>query len=303
MESSRLSRFTRAPAIAPMQLTERDHEIIRHIYRHRFLRSTHIVALIDGNSQQLLRRLQLLFHHGYLERPRQQIEYYGEGGSRHIVYGLGDKGAAFLRREYGDSFDELHWGEKNHSIGRVYLQHALLVSDFIVALELCCRQSDHVRLLMENDLLSSANERFKWSVKLKDGVKLGVIPDRAFGLEFRDQTGELDRAYFFLEADRGTMPVIRQGLSQTSFFRKMLAYEATWSRSIHRKRFGFHRFRVLTVTTSAERVKSLLTACSQLKSGHGLFLFTDLETLKRHGNILSLPWQSGRHGKTNTLLD
>jgi hypothetical protein len=41
--------------------------------------------------------LQFLYHDGYLERPRIQIEYYHRGGSRHIVYGLGNKGAAFLR--------------------------------------------------------------------------------------------------------------------------------------------------------------------------------------------------------------
>ena len=50
------------------------------------------------------------------------------------------------------------------------------------------------------------------------------------------------------------MPVMRNNLSQTSFYRKLRAYEATWSQSIHQTQFGFNRFRVLTVTTSAERI-------------------------------------------------
>ena len=64
MESSRLPRFKRAPTVAPMALTERDREIIRLVYRHRFLRSPQIVAVIGGSPQQLLRRLQRLYYHG-----------------------------------------------------------------------------------------------------------------------------------------------------------------------------------------------------------------------------------------------
>ena len=43
-----------------------------------------------------------------------------------------------------------------------------------------------------------------------DGTKLGVIPDRVFALEYADQNGQMQRVYFFLEADRGTMPVVRR---------------------------------------------------------------------------------------------
>ena len=31
-----------------MQLTERDRDILRHVHRHRFLRSSHLAALIGG---------------------------------------------------------------------------------------------------------------------------------------------------------------------------------------------------------------------------------------------------------------
>ncbi len=154
MESNRLPRFKRVRAVAPIQITERDRTIIRQVHRHRFLRSAHIVALLEDNSQQLLRRLQLFFHHGYLERPRCQIEYFHQGGSRHIVYGLGNKGASLLKQELGASFRELRSGEKNRSVGRVYLEHALLVSDVMVALELACRKTGHVRLIVGDELLS-----------------------------------------------------------------------------------------------------------------------------------------------------
>src|SRR5262245_28482937 len=134
MESTRLPRFQRAPEIAPIQLTQRDLGIIRHIHRHRFLRSSHIVALTKGSAQQTLRRLQLLYHHGYLERPRAQIDYYHRLGSRPLVYGIGTKGAALLRRELTVSPNA--WQTKNRTVGRVFLEHALLTADVMVTIEL-----------------------------------------------------------------------------------------------------------------------------------------------------------------------
>ena len=71
---ARLPRFQRVTTIAPIRLAERDHEIIRLIHRHRFLRSHQIIALLGGSAQNLSRRLQWLFHHGYLERPRAQLQ-------------------------------------------------------------------------------------------------------------------------------------------------------------------------------------------------------------------------------------
>ncbi len=308
MKSNRLPRFKRAATVALMQVTERDREIIRQVHRHRFLRSSQIVALIGSGSQQLLRRLQLLYHHGYLERPRSQIDYFHQGGSRHMVYGLGNKGDLLLKQELGTSFREISSGEKSRSVGRVYLEHALLVSEVMVALELACRKAGHVRLIAGNELLAfghaaSPPQAFKWSVKAENGMKLGIIPDRVFALEIHNQDGTSQRAYFFLEADRGTMPVFRKELFQTSFYRKLLAYEATWSQSIHRARFGFHRFRVLTVAAGAARVASFVEACSKLKSGHGLFLFADATALRAGGDIFALPWKTGRTGETSRLLD
>ena len=304
MQSSRLPRFKRASTIPPIQLTERDHEIIRLVHRHRFLRSSHILALITGSPQQLLRRLKLLYHHGYLERPRAQIDYYHRGGSHHVVYSLGNKGAAFLKKKLGPAFRELSWNEKNRSVRRIFLEHALLVSDVMVSIELACRETG-IRLLTERDLQVGEHRSrpFRWAVKAGNRTKLGVIPDRVFALDLKRQDGECDRAFFFLEADRATMPVMRKNLSQTSFYRKLLAYQATWSQSVHRTRLGFNRFRVLTVTTSAERVKSLIEACSTLKRGHGLFLFADRGILKNPSDLLSRVWHTGRKDDLVSLLD
>jgi len=290
----RLPRFQRVVKVAPIKLTERDHKIIRLVHRHRFLRSHQIIALIGGSAQQLSRRLQWLFHHGYLERPRAQLQYYEHTGSQTIAYGLGNKSGSLLQ------LNPASWGEKNRAIGRMYLAHALLVSDVMVSLELACRQHG-IRLLHEDELNLPVAAPVHWRVKIREGTKLGVIPDRVFALEYADQTGQVQRIYYFLEADRGTMPVVREKLAQSSFYRKLLAYEATWTSKVHQRLLGIPRFRVLTVTTSAARVKSLLDACSRLQRGHGLFLFADESVLQK--DLLAIVWQCGKAAAMSALLD
>jgi len=291
---SRLPRFQRVATVAPIQLTERDHKIIQLIHRHRFLRSHQIIALIGGSAQNISRRLQWLFHHGYLERPRAQLEYYERSGSQAIAYGLGNKSGSLLQ------LNPASWGEKNRGIGRMYLAHALLVSDVMVSLELACRQHG-IRLLHEDELNLPVETPLHWRVKIRDGTKLGVIPDRVFALEYADQNRQMQRIYYFLEADRGTMPVVRKKLTQSSFYRKLLAYEATWANKVHQRHLAIHRFRVLTVTTSAARVKSLLDACSRLQRGHGLFLFADVSVLQK--DLLSAVWQCGKAAAMSALVD
>ncbi len=308
MESVRLPRFKRVAEIAPIQLTGRDREIIRQVYRHRFLRSSHIVALIGGSRQQISRRLQRLFHHGYLERPRSQIDYFHKGGSQHIVYGVGIHGSRLLQQEESLSSRRDAGNADNRTIGRLFLEHALLTSDVMVALELACRRNGRVRLLNSEELsLPEATRRqsepFHWTVSLGNRAKLGLIPDRVFGLEFLDQPAGRNRAFYFLEADRGTMPVSRRTLASSSFARKLLAYEATWQQNLHQTRFGFHRFRVVTVTTSAERAKNLAAAAARLERGHGLFLFTDAGAFRAHPDVLRLLWDTAGGQRHESLTD
>jgi len=269
---------------------------LKCLHRHRFLRSDHIVSLCPGSRQQVLRRLQRLFHHGYLERPPCQIDYY-QSGSRRIAYGLGNKGAAWLKRELALPFHQPDW-KQNHQVGRLFLQHALLVSDIMVAVELACRNRNDIRFLSVDDLkIPNMREPFQWRVHIGQRQKIGVIPDRVFGLESNGK-----KSWYCLEADRGTMPITRSNLDQTSFQRKLLAYEAIWSQNLHRTRFGWQRFRVLTVTTSSERVQGIKQACQELAHARGLFLFLDAAALAQYGEILSIPWHTCHNDIYDLLL-
>jgi hypothetical protein len=268
---------------------ERDREILRCFRGYRFLRSDHITSLLPGSRQQLLRRLQLLYHHGYLERPRCQIDYFSSG-SRCITYGFGNKGASLLAQESALPLRRFDWQWKNR-VTRLFLEHALLVADVMVAVDLACRKRPEVKLILPDEVP-------RWTVSLNRGSKNGVVPDAAFGLEHGGK-----QCWFFLEADRGTMPIQRASLRHSSFLRKLLAYKATWTQNIHRKMFGIHRFRMLTVTKNTARLASMRGACRQLKSGHGLFLFTDTKTLREQSDVLVLQWSTWREGCSERLLD
>lgn len=304
MASSKLPRFRRVPKPPPISLTTRDKNIIQLVHEHRFLRSSHIIDLLGGSAQQIIRRLQLLYHHGYLERPRIQIEYFGRGGSKAIAYGLGNKGAKLLQSK-GIKLRHTRWSEKNQGVRRVFLEHALALSDFMVKLKLSVRDTPSLSFIPEALLRvrkkKEAATAFRWRVSVPGGGRLGIVPDAVCSIEKADPSPDPNPAFFFIEVDRGTMPVMRKNLVRTSMFRKFLAYEATWKTDLHKSLLGFHRFRVLIVTKSVARMKALIEACTLLESGRGLFLFCDQKMLVDHDDVLEILWHDGK-GETTKML-
>jgi hypothetical protein len=67
---TRRPRFRRASEPPAFRLTDDDVEIVRQLARHRFLKSTHIAALVGRSLDRTIDRLLRLFHAGYIDRPR-----------------------------------------------------------------------------------------------------------------------------------------------------------------------------------------------------------------------------------------
>jgi DNA-binding Lrp family transcriptional regulator len=257
-----------------MELTPRDAEILRLLRRHRFLRSNHIAALLGDSRQQLLRRLQKLYHHGYVERPPCQLDYFHRGGSLAMVYGLGNRGAAFLLRTENSTPIRLDWNARNRSATRLFLDHALMISEILVALETECRVRGDVRLRHAEELEHSAQGyAARWSITAHGAEHITVIPDAVFALERTQADGSTDSVLYCLEADRGTMPVQSANQHRTSIARKLTAYETSWRTNIFRQRFNASRVQVLTVTTSAARLDSITACAGNRVSAAGLFHF------------------------------
>ena len=287
----------------PFQITGRDMEIIRLVSRYRFLNSHHIRRLVSGSAKNITNRLKALFEHGLLDRPQCQYDVYRPGGgSSPIAYALSDKGAYCLSQRGALSKSaRSSWAQKNRQIGRPFLEHTLAIADLAVALNAATGKREQVELIDGEallDLLPSETATLQKPWRLSVPVvhrstrhMIGVEPDYAFSLDF---TRARRRAFFLAEVDRGTMPVERHDLKQTSILRKLLAYQSLWKAKMHQRHFGWRNFRVLIITTSKERADNMRAVMNKhaFLKGSPLFLFADKNKLYS-GDILETPWQDG----------
>ncbi|MBK8092230.1 MAG: replication-relaxation family protein [Verrucomicrobiaceae bacterium] len=294
----RKPRFIRSDGFPPLHLTERDVSILRLVERHRFVSSRHVTQMIGGSAQHVTRRLGRLFHVGFLHRPRGQL-WLPRGGNAHLVCCITFSGQAILRERGLPTY-----ASPPRSRGETMalsLSHFLCVTDVMLALERsavaegsCFLHHDEWRTEDEARLF-----QMRWGANLTyDGkrVRTAVLPDGAFAIE---KSGK--RSYFFVEVDRGTMPVSRGGSEQTSFRRKVLAYKATRDTGILWKRHEVSGFRVLVITEHSRRLRSLqaTTADCFQRGESSMFCFAQTQAM------LQAPlssWQTCS-GKDAVLVD
>lgn len=219
----------------PMRLQERDIQIIREVFRHRYLTVSHIYTLLGGSQDGLGKRCKLLFDHGYLERPKalRPTKLLTE----QIVYALGKQGAKLLQHKFPElRIAELDWTETpKKQNGVPYIDHQLGVATFMVCLKAAC---DDVGVKLHWD--GHFNRMDHKLVNPMDGSVL--LPDAYFAIEVPAK----GIAHHFLELDRGNVSLQRM-------YQKYLHYFTVWQYG-QRK---FKHFRVLTVTNDPDYVYSL----------------------------------------------
>src|SRR5438046_1354813 len=191
---ARRPRFRRAAAPPPFRLTEDDVEIIRQVARHRLIRSTHIAALVGRSLDRTNDRLMRLFHAGYIDRPRAQLDRFPSSGSAHYIYALADRGVRLLREEDGVEFRNPEWSRKNREAGRPFIEHQIEIVNFQIALQRAVAQRGDVRLIPAQDMNTDASGRplptghapFALQAKLSHRGRvheISVVPDLVFGLQ------------------------------------------------------------------------------------------------------------------------
>ena len=107
-----------------------------------------------------------------------------------------------------------------------------------------------------------------------------------------------------LEVDRGTMPIVRSNPNQTSSIRKLLAYSHTHAQDLLHERYGIERFQGLTLTTSKERIRTMIDSYRdhvprQLRRPN-LFLFTESSEIELDTDVFDIEWQNAA-GKPDRL--
>jgi len=176
----------------------------------------------------------------------------------------------------------------------------------MVAIEIECREAGNKRIISREEILAHAPEHtrrkrdpFRWQTRINwnnEWHEIAIVPDAVFGIEYTDKPDGKNKAYFFVEIDRGTMPILRRDIRQTSFARKMHSYADTYERKLHVEHFGIKNFRVLTVTTSEERIDTMIGAFESEVADvapAGMFLFRS--KTKQQTKII---WLNGFRTKT-----
>ena len=294
----RRPRFRRQPTVG-MRLTKRDLAIIRAVAEHRFLNTNHLQAILEVDSRKgLTNRLSLLYHHGYLDRPKNQLEYFERIGSRPLVYGLAPKGARVLQDAGAEAKSY-----QTSATGRHHLQHSLLVADCLVALELSAR-AHNLDVLSSEEILarapvSNSAQPSGWKISIlhkRKRLELGVYPDAMFAVP-----GKRDHSLLFLEADRGT-EALRRGdiLYRSSIYKKFLLYWESaqqWRNKKTTPPYGFRYPRVLMVVSASQprkRIRNMQSLARELApEAPNFFLFAAHDELLAE-DFLSFGWQNAK---------
>ena len=288
---ARRPRFKRVSDFRNMRLTDRDRAILSAVFRFRFLTTGHILSLVPGSRQNIIRRLQCLYHAGFLDRPKAQLPLRFAGELTELMYAPTHKGIA----QTTVPGEETVWNKTYRPVSSLFLKHALSVSDALISIETACRLRESHFVSKQSIFDSSKNmktERLQWRVMIKIGrftEKVGIIPDATLVIEKQDESRTKSR-WYFLESDRGTMPLYRKNLRLSSIRRKALSYLQSRRSKVLKERFDIPGFQVLFVSRSKDRLERMKDVCREAMQGRAtsLFLFATLDDLKHDDTLASL---------------
>jgi len=292
----RRSRMHRASTGRRIELSPRDIAIFCVLAQYRYLPSTYIHAFVGGASTTRFKeRLGDLFHEGYLDRPEQQ---WTLANCRYVpvTYELGN-GAKRALADHGTSSNDARTWLTNEAHRQ--FAHSLLVCELVASFELGTLHASDLRFIPWAEILAKAPEATRRSaVPFRipvPGPSAGLVPDAIFGLEYR-AGGKRTYRFVALEADRGTMPVVRSNPAQSSYGKKIAAYQETLTRGAHRSHLGLPNLLVLTVTTNEPHLRQIIKYVEQSACSDAAFLFGALaapaEAVRRPlTDLLTMPWR------------
>lgn len=242
-----------------------------------------LYALAGGQFESpfvFWRRLNRLYHAGYLMRPpEQRWRVRQKPGNTELLYMLGNKGAEELK-QVGFPLPKIDWDQKAIDFKPYSFDHPLLITRFLTAFSLGIQKTPGLEI---HELIPEG--KFRDDVTFFDGketVTLPIKPDATFVVEdTRDDRTE--RLGIFYEAQRRTMPLQRSTFKQSSFYKKLVAYLHYWQqRDRFQDRLAVDDFIVLTVSedeASAVILRDFAQEADEEKQGTNLFWFTSVSTL------------------------
>jgi len=228
IKNLRLKKYSRERAenLPPRRITERSIEIVEIVERYRFIPTSLIVRLVNGDVRTTERHLQNLYHQGLVNRfafpstfyPTEFIYYLDDKRALALLVNAGRDAEKFdteiVKRNREKRYSEITMSREMIKMqGRLmHLHHELMISRFRFMIEKACGKSNgRVELLgfYQGSALWNKVEAAKVFynqagnlVESDETETLPHRPDAFFALYFPDRQGEEKTQHFFYEADR-----------------------------------------------------------------------------------------------------
>lgn len=255
--------------LKPRRISRRDLEIIDIINRYRFIPTSQLVRLIDGDIRSTEARLPHLYHRGYINRFAFPASFHpGE-----FNYFLDDVRSLNLLKENGWPEEDLHYRNLKNNRSKDFrfafdrtlasqqgrlsqLSHELMISRFHYMLERASRDSggfvELTVFLQGSDIWNSFELESAYTNAEGYTVESGMTertsnrPDAFFGLRFPSLPEGSNEFFFFYEADRTTMNT----KTMLEKFRNHFHYIVRQKR--HVEDYGIKRIKAVLVETTSQ---------------------------------------------------
>jgi len=289
-------RFKRAAQAKPIQLTDRDVEVLEALAIHRILSGDQLRRLVfQCSGSRVRRRLRALYDHGYVERvsvvaqPTKNIPPF--------VYQLTKRGI--------DALAEMEIATTERGVNGAsppFVRHKLLINDFFISLHEAVRNTQY-RVLdwrHEQDLkIATPDGKGRAEVVRHPSLAqpTSFLPDGYFEIEFAP-----GRSYaYFVEIDLATH-------AQRVWRERSRLYTAYADPQLglFRQRFGRESFRLAIITTPDYRQRSrcnnILSSIHQTVGASDLFLATPLDHVTGD-QLLTRVWRTPGSERRQSLVD
>lgn len=249
----RRSRFRRTPTGKRLFLTERDTEILRLLFRYRYLRATQLVAFIRPQSEKrFIERLGDLYHEvGLIDRPAAQWRRF-DARYAPLIYELSTKGLRYLETCGALPDRAVTFARKDRRGVTPQFDHAMMIVDALALAELETIRTAGQRFVPVDEILARAPERTRKAKQplaipvtlhpnkhlpgLTSDVSTHLVPDALYGVEHLID-GEKRYRFFALECENRS-PKRRSTTKLSSLALKRAAYEAVLHVRRYREVYG-----------------------------------------------------------------
>lgn len=265
----RRSRFRRTPTGKRLFLTERDTEILRLLFRYRYLRATQLVAFLQPKSEKrFTERLGDLYHEaGLIDRPAAQWRRF-DARYAPLIYELSPKGLRYLETRGALPDRAVTFTRKDRRGVTPQFDHAMMIVDALAAAELETIHTLGQRFVPVDEILARAPERTqrpkqplaisvtirpnKHLPHLSEAVHTHVVPDALYGIEHLID-GDKRYRFFALECENRN-PKGRSTAKLSSLALKRAAYEAVLQVRGYREVYGVPNLVMQLIVSEPDRV-------------------------------------------------